>query len=217
MPSITLVNPRSRKARRAPKRRRKAIRRRARHAAPRRRRRAIRRGRAIRRYKRNPIGGLPTVNGVLGTVKTAAVGAGGAVALDVVFGMLPLPDSLKIGPMSLAAKGLGAVALGYGVGKVTGNRSLGAQVTEGSLTILLYRVIKDQVAKFAPGLVMGEYVNGMSEYVNGLGYLSPAPTMGQLPDGFGGINAQGSFLTPAAVTGFGGMDDGDDDPFGLNG
>lgn len=213
MPSITLVNPRKRrKARRASPKRRKAHRRikrrAARRASPRRSRR--RKYRVAKSYRRNPIGGF-SAGGAINSIKAGAIAATGAVALDVVMGLLPIPDNLKSGPLGVATKAAGAIGLGLFAGRFLG-RGIGMAVTEGGLTILAYNVIKPQVAKFLPNVALGEYVNGMGEYVNGLGYLSPAQTLGYGATGFG---AMAPVLpdTSSLSAGFGG---GDDDPFDLN-
>lgn len=227
MASIMLVNPRKRggKKRRAstPKRRKKATRRRKSVArvAPRRRvkrrRSKSRRGgltvirrapRMIAGYKANPIRGIPTFSQIKGVVVDAGIGGAGAIANDVILGMLPLPSNLRTGPVGIAVKGAGAIVLGIAVGKVAG-ASVGAKVTSGAMTVLLYNTLRGLAAQYAPGLNLGEYVDGMGEYVDGLGYLTPGMSLGPAPDGFSGASPLA--LPVVQPVGFGGDVDFDND------
>ena len=137
MAQLMLVNPaKRRKRRRNPESR--TTRSRAakkgwahRRAAPKRRRRrnpwagdhaghvrAARKGWSRRRRhhtRRNPIGGRGIVNGIL---MPSAVMAAGGVALDVLWGLLPLPSMITGNAgINAVAKGAGAIGLGMAVGK----------------------------------------------------------------------------------------------------
>ena len=215
-----LVNPRRKRRRRARGRRRMpaglarywathrrgkrrtvARRRRRRHAAvavnPRRRRRASFR-RHYRRIRRNPSfrGLASSGRGILhGVVVPGAIGAGGAVALDVVMGYATpyLPATLQSGWFNVAVKIAGAVGVGMGVGKVLG-RERGRVATIGGVTVVLYGVMRGllkSVAPSVPGLSglgmhdytpygMGAYIRGPTRTpgIQGLGYVSPAATVG---------------------------------------
>lgn len=184
----------------APKRRatkRRAARRSAPAAAPKRRARrrggwkitspraASRAGRALRYRRPNPIGFLTN------TVVPAAVGVGGALALDVALGALPLPAAVKTGPMAPLVKVAGAVGLGMLAGKFV-NRRVGEQVTVGALTIQLYNFAKAQLIQLGGGKIPGlsMYPDGpMNEYVTGpempaLGYTDSGMQVGEYVSGY---------------------------------
>lgn len=201
MAQLMLINP----AKRPSKRRRKASpaqlralaagrRKRsgvAANPAPRRRRRSSLRAVARstrRRVRRNPVG----MGGIMGNVMNAVQGAGGALAVNAVFNLLPLPATFKTGLAVPAVK----MALAVGVGmfaKPLLGRAAG-KMAEGAMTVAAYEAIKgmlpvtmggDSLAGLgymSPGMVaggntlpnmsvpagfagMGEYVSGMGEYV----------------------------------------------------
>lgn len=193
MPELMLINPRKRRKRRkmtAKQRqyfgkRRKRTRARSRSVAPfsgvsmnpkRRRRRSRSRGRtfsAARRYKRNPIKFSP-MQFVQSTLMPSAIGAGGALGLDLLMGFLPLPAAMKTGPMRPVIKLAGAVGIGMLAGMLT-NRRTAEQITAGAVTVVLYDTLKGFAQKAMPNLVLGE-----DEYP-ALEYLSPAQSV----DGMG--------------------------------
>lgn len=201
MPELMLINPRKRRKRRkmtAKQRqyfgkRRKRTRSRSRSiTAPaglsmnpkRRRRRRARTLSAVRRYRRNPIKFSP-MQFVQTTLMPSAIGAGGALGLDLLMGFLPLPVAMKTGPMRPVIKLVGAVGIGMLAGMVT-NRRTAEQITAGAVTVVLYDTLKGFMQKAMPNLVLGE-----AEYP-ALEYISPAQTvegmgvysdeMGELPE-----------------------------------
>lgn len=131
--------------------------------------------RKLRRYRRNPIGGaLNLGNIVTGTLMPAATAATGAIALDVAFGYLPLPDMLKTGPMRHVVKGAGAIALGVVAGMVV-KRETAKQFAAGAMTVVMYNAMKEVLARFAPNVAMGAYLSENGD--DGVGaYLSDAYT-----------------------------------------
>ena len=192
-----------RKGRAAPKRRRRvhAKRRRARRANPimnprRSHRRRARRSNPVysrRRHRRsNPF----SLSGVKGVLVPAAIGATGAVALDVAYAYASpyLPATMQTGWFSTLAKIAGAFGIGFAASKVMG-REKGKTVTLGALTVVGYGAIKPLIAGFAPSIKglagyadytpysaggMGAYLPGIHGYmprtngVAGLGFTSPA-------------------------------------------
>lgn len=161
--------------------------------SPRRRRRTSLRAVARttrRRARRNPIG----AGGIMGNVMNAVQGAGGALAVNAVFNLLPLPPSMKTGFAVPAVK----MALAVGVGmfaKPLLGRAAG-KMAEGAMTVAAYEAIQGMLpvsmggssvpagvaglGYMSPGVIaagnsglvpnqsmagMGEYVNGMGEYV----------------------------------------------------
>lgn len=112
------------------------------------------------------------LSGLTSHLMPVALGAGGAVALDVALGYIPLPAQLQTGLARQAVRAAAAVALGWGAGKVLG-KSKGAAITQGALTVIAYDVVKSLLHKTAPALpgLAGDF-----EEVD-LGYLNPAPLL----------------------------------------
>lgn len=162
--------------------------------APRRRRRRLmnpRRHRARRRIHimrrrrhRNPRFGLPNVRGIVkGTLMPAAIGASGALALDVAMGYAQpyLPAMLQSKWAMLAVKIAGAVGIGMVAGKVLG-RERGRVATLGAATVVVYGAAKSALSQALP-TVPG--LSGYQDFVDysmqsrapGMGFYSPAPTL----------------------------------------
>lgn len=164
MGQLMLINPKRRTRKKTASKKRRAVRRNPVSVAPRRKRRsaslAVRR--AVRRVRRNPAG-LST--GIMGDVMDAAIGAGGAVAVNTVYDMLPLPLTMKTGMGQTIGKAATAVMLGM-FGKRILGRTAG-KMAAGALTVIAYDVIKGMMP--APGTVAG------------MGYMSPAISAGYLP------------------------------------
>ena len=135
----------------------------------------------------------------------AAVGASGALALDITLGFIPIPANFKTGPLGLATKLIGAIVLGNVAGNVMGKKQ-GERVTAGAVTVLAYDFIKRQIATNMPAVPlsgsdfaynpypsMGEYVGvdnnlgymnagmgvGVGEYI-GTGDYTPSDGMGEM-------------------------------------
>jgi len=157
---------------------------------------ATRAGRQLRYRRKNPISGFGSF--VTGTLMPSAVGGAGALALDVLLGVLPLPAAVKTGPMAPVAKIAGAVGLGYVAGMVVSRRTA-EQIAAGALTVTFYNLAKQLLIKVGggriPGLAdydVGMYPDGVGAYVSGdmpdaIGYPGNAQQVGDLvPDGMGG-------------------------------
>lgn len=128
-----------------------------------------------RHYRRNPIkmggmGGLVSDNLI-----PAAVGATGALALDILYGIIPLPENIKMGNLRHAVKGAAAIGMGMLAGMVV-NKSMAKSLTNGALTVVLHQAMAELTQKFLPNLTLGEYGE-----INDLGYTSYA----QGADGMG--------------------------------
>jgi hypothetical protein len=127
------------------------------------RRAASRAGRVLRYRRPNPI------DFMVNTLMPSVVGGAGALALDVVVGVLPLPDTLKTGPMAPLVKIVGAVGLGM-LGSKMVNRRVGEQIAAGAITVQIYNFAKAQLIKFGGGKIPGlsMYPDGyLSAYVSG--------------------------------------------------
>lgn len=202
---IMLINPRRR-------RKHKKVR-----ATSRRRKRRVLKARKTRRHRRhsitvrsNPIfkrrrrsgrrsgGSSNPLSNPMGYVKNtiipAGIGAAGALGLDVLLGVLPIPVALQSPTLRPVLRIAGAIGLGYLASMVAG-KSIGEQVTAGAITVTLYDVLKGVVQQAVPSIPLSgydydlgymspalqagdslsEYVSGMdlNEYVNGMGeYVS---------------------------------------------
>jgi len=176
MAEMLLINPRKRRSARKATAKRRVVRRRnpvtALAKAPKRRRHNPiglgRVGRVVRR-RRNPIGGVSS-SAIMNTLKTAAIGGAGAVAVDFLMGQVQtyLPASLK--PVSgKAVSGYDAVKLavtlaaGELLNKPT--KGMSRKLAAGALTVQM----SDLIRGFLPG-----------DMALALGYASPAAiTRGQ--------------------------------------
>ena len=163
MPEVMLVNPRKRKT---PARKRRTT---AKRTTTARRRPAKRRTRrTVSRYRRNPARKFNIQTFAQQTLMPSAVGAVGALGVDMALGFLPLPLTFKTGPMRPLVKGVAAVALGIGAGMVT-TRKTAEQITAGGLTVVLYDAAKTFLQQQFPALPFGEYQE--------LSYYSPGPVV----------------------------------------
>ena len=157
--------------------------------SPRRRRRAMRATSHVtrRRARRNPIG----MGGIMGMLGGAVWGAGGALAVNYAYNMLPLPASMKTGMMATVSQLGLAVAAGMLLKPVLGRNA--GKMAEGAMTVTAFQALQSMLPMSAggtsvaglgymsPGMVaggnalpnmsvpnfagMGEYVSGMGEYV----------------------------------------------------
>jgi hypothetical protein len=154
-----------------------------------------------RRRLRNPRrsgGGLGGVNSIIrNAVVPAAMGAGGALALDVVYGYLTpyLPATLQTGWMTVLVKGAAAVGLGMVAMKFLG-RERGKVVMLGALTVTAYSALRTATAGMGiPGL------SGYSDYtpfpMHGLGAYIRGPTNTPGIQGLGRVG----YVSPAGVIG----------------
>lgn len=141
----------------------------------------IRKARRVKR-RRNPIGGLPSLNHIKNNlVMPALTGAAGAIALDVAWANLPIPANMKTGYIGDAVKLVGAVALSTLAAKVV-SKQAAENMGVGMITVQAYNMGRKLIAANLPGLKMGgmgwveagypvndmgEYVSGMGEYVSG--------------------------------------------------
>lgn len=179
MASLMLVNP---------KRRRKSTRRKVSvKSNPRRKRRTTRKRRARRnpihyanprkrrtrrRARRNPKFSVRSIQ--RDALMPAAIGGVGALAIDVVYGALPIPANFKTGVIGSVAKIAVAVIAGKVAGKMLGAK-VGEAMTVGAVTIQAYNAVKGFAQKQFPALPMGEYLSGDFPTYSQMGYMNPAP------------------------------------------
>lgn len=158
---------------------------------------AVRRVR--RRVRRNPLPSMGGLMKTL--IQPAAAAAVGALALDIAFGYLPIPANLKTGPLNLLTKTAGAVALSMIAGKVVNKAAgqqmgIGAltvvlhDAAKAFIAQSMPALKMDGIGYYSAGYPVGGYegmgvylgtggarssglpnMNGMGEYVNGLGRI----------------------------------------------
>lgn len=168
---LLLVNPSKRKRakRKAPKRRRPKARRRTKRKPARRTKSKISR---IRRTRRRNPARFNVGSFVRGTFMPSATGAVGALGLDVLLGVLPLPINFQTGPMRPLVKMFGAVVLGMAANMVV-SRKTAEQFTAGALTVVLYDVAKGVVQNNFPQIPLDGLAGvDMADYPE-LGYADP--------------------------------------------
>jgi hypothetical protein len=135
-----------------------------------------RRHRGARRYS-NPRFSL---SGITSQLVPAAYGAGGALALDLALGYIPLPDMLKTGYARHGVRIVGALGIGWLASKFLRGRA--QAIGAGALTVAMYGLFKDVALQFAPAAIsskLGEY-----EEITVEGYDDPA-SIEQGTAGFG--------------------------------
>lgn len=130
------------------------------------------------------------------------MGASGALALDIAWGYLPIPITLKTGMLRHVAKGVGAIALGYLANMVT-TRSNAEQMTRGAMTVVIHGAMKEITQQFLPNVPLdgmgyysagmpagvGAYVNGMGAYIASEGAPDPYLAADTLTKPFAGPSA----------------------------
>lgn len=165
MAELMLVNPRKRRkspARKRPTSRKKPTRRRRNPIA-------VRAKTPIRRRRRsNPIGGRFGEQ-----IMNAAVGAGGALMVDVAMAKLPLPAQLTASaPMKAATQGAVSLAMGMIVAKFGKKAKLGRQIAEGGLTVALHGVGKGMIGPAVGLSGIDDTLLGMDDTLLGMGYTN---------------------------------------------
>ena len=155
------------------------------------------------RRRRNPIGiGKFNISSFMKhTLVPSAVGAAGALSLDILLSYLPLPAMLKTPAVRPVIRLAGAVAVGMLAGAIMG-RKTGEQVTAGAATVILYDTLKGFLSTAMPtlplqGLGDGDYDD--SSYYPAMGYAGAGSNagigMGEYVDGMGMYVSQ-----PVSVT-----------------
>ena len=113
--------------------------------------------RPTRRIRRrsNPNGRRMTMQGVVNNVVIPAAQAGaGALALDILWGYVPVPLEWKTGNLRHVVKGGGAIVLGMLAQQFLGAQ-IGKNIALGALTVTFHDAMRDMVAQFAPQIPLG--------------------------------------------------------------
>lgn len=127
---------------------------------------------ARRRFRRNPISATGFLSN---TLMPAAVGAGGAVAVDMLSGYLTpyLPVSLQSPTMKpITNIGL-SLLVGWGVSALGGNK-MGGEAAAGGIIVALYNFLGAELQSGfgLPGAAPYAYNNQtMQRYMNGMGFI----------------------------------------------
>lgn len=137
---------------------------------------------AKRRYKRNPSGGFSTKNFMGNTLMPSAIGAAGALGIDVIMGYLPIPVQFKTGPMRAVVKVAGAAAIGFAASKFM-KRETANQIAAGAITVAMYDVFKGFLQQAMPTIPLSENDALIEEYPS-LAYAGAGYTV----DGMNDIN-----------------------------
>lgn len=129
-------------------------------------------------YRRNP--SPRTMGGVIGMLKGGFQGGLGAVAVNTIYGKLPLPVMMKSGNMAYIGKAAFAIALGmFGRRLLPGN--VAARMAEGSLAVTFHDAIVNIAGGMMPNLGLGDmgyYPGGYSAEIPMMN--TPAPQLGDL-------------------------------------
>lgn len=108
-------------------------------------------------------------------VLPAAIGGAGALALDVLWGVLPIPPQFKTGQFAPVFKALGVLGIGALASGPLPPRLVKPAVFA-SLTIMAYNFAKVTLQQSMPNVPLGAYIDGhMGAYISGggMGYISP--------------------------------------------
>lgn len=111
------------------------------------------------RRRRNPIN--TGMNFILDSLKGSLWGAGGAVIVDAVVGMVPLPDQMKTGYIKYGTKALLSGLAGWAASKVIDRRSA-KSIAAGGLTVALYQAASKAITENVPGVTLGYYNASMN-------------------------------------------------------
>jgi hypothetical protein len=114
------------------------------------------------------------VSGLLNSAAPAAVGAGAALAIDLAWGYVPIPDSLKTGPLAPVTRIAAAVAIGMLVRAALGKK-FGNEAMAGALTVTVFDIAKGYLKNNTnlPLSYYGGRVPALSYNSRGLGYYAP--------------------------------------------
>ncbi len=171
----------NRATRHNPKRRRKARKASAAPAVSRRIRRTRSRSRSVSRRASASMRGIG--GGAMGILKAGAIGAGGAIAVDVaqgfVNGFLPVSMNSKINAdgttnyLNYAVKGALAVGLAHFGGKVVSSETA-KRMAVGSMTVMAYELLRPFAASVLPAsMSLGWYSPGMTFKAGSQSGLAP--------------------------------------------
>lgn len=138
-------------------------------------------------YKRNPIDTKRAKGMLTENIKPAAVGAIGALGIDIIWGKLPVPASLRSGMIKYPVKAALAIGLGMMAEKVLPKdmQKHAVDVVRGSLTVILHEAGKGMIQQKYPTLALAAYEEDelaeilADEQMNGYYYVDEPNNMGE--------------------------------------
>jgi hypothetical protein len=120
----------------------------------------------------------------------AIPGAVGALGLDMLLGVVPIPATWKSGMLGYVTKIFGAIGLGM-IAKTVVSSHTAAQLTQGALTVMFHGILRDFVATNVPSVPLGVY-------------LAPRTSLGYYGSGWNPDAGMGAYL-PDLSAGYGSM------------
>lgn len=156
----------------------------------------------VTRYRSNPRGRTGSIVAlVTDSLLPSAIAAGGALAVDVGLGYVPLPERFKAGPVRHVTRALASIALGV-VSTFVVKPTTAAQILSGGLTVTFHQAAREALARAAPKLKLAELeddgVSAFEEQVAEL--LEDERAMGALSYEGGGMAAfESPFASPMAA------------------
>jgi len=180
MAEMLLLNPKKRKRRKTAKRKTVAKRRKS----------PVARRKKTYRRKRNPArrGGFGRI--VQDTLMPSAVAAGGAIGLDVLMAYLPVPETLKTGPMRHVASGVGAIGMGM-LASMFLKPKTAELITTGAMTVVMHNAGKEMVQRFAPNIQLAS----CDDEYDDLAYVSPGMPVGEYLNEYVDDDGMGAYLS----------------------
>ncbi len=132
-----------------------------------------RRRRTSRRVRRNPVaarrgGSSVSMNSVGGLLRPVVTGVGGALAVDTLLNLAPIPYEWREGMPGMLTRAGAAILLG-----TLGRRVIGPTATQmaiGALTVQGHQFASGMLSNILPGAAPMP----AAPAVNGLGYIAPA-------------------------------------------
>ncbi len=128
-----------------------------------------------RRRRRNP-----TQPRIMTQITNAAVGAGGALAVDLAMANLPIPATFTATPMMRSAtQGAVSLTIGMLIANFSRNKQFGRQIAEGGLTVALHGFAKGAIGPtmglsgYGDGSLLG-YGDGSLLGYEDLAWINPA-------------------------------------------
>lgn len=127
----------------------------------------------VMKFRRNPkrrtssgLGlSMPSSGNIMNMVKVATIASAGGVLLDIGYNYIPIPASLKTGPVSHLVKGAAAIGLAIVAKKFVGAK-MANELAFGALTVTLYGALRAAANTALPSLKLGLY-DDLGLYLDG--------------------------------------------------
>lgn len=134
-----------------------------------------------RRRMSNPLK-LPKLGNAKMVIMPGVHGAAGALALDLLYGYVPIPAQFKTGMLGQIVKGVAAIGIGMAASKVT-NARVAHNMSVGALTVVFRDIARTALERYAPSVRLGDVDEAsFADYTDMAGYqlnaYNPAPLAG---------------------------------------